>query len=401
MAVKSPHGGPVPAQSATVGQNTRLVHAGRQPAAYHGFVNPPIYHGSTVLSPTAQDLLNRTQPYIYGRRGTPTSEALELALKQLEGGTGVVLCPSGLSACHLALLTCLKPGDHLLMTQGCYGPVRHLCDGLLRRLQIKTTYYPPAAGPREIAALLTRRTRAIYIESPNSNTFEVQDVAAISQLAHRQGIAVIADNSWATPLFFRPHEHGVDLSIQAGTKYIAGHSDVMIGSVSASARCWPQLKQLHGDLGLCVGPDDIYLALRGLRTLGVRLREHQRNALTIANWLMQRQEVQTVLYPALEHCAGHQIWLRDFQGASGLLSIVLRPFPPQAIEAFLNALKLFGLGYSWGGFESLAVPFPLDAQGPAALVGKGCTGIRLHIGLEDPADLIADLRAGFSQLSAA
>lgn len=384
--------------SQTVGCNTLLTHAGRNPGAHHGFVNPPVYHGSTVLSPTVQDLLNRTQPYIYGRRGTPTSEALELALNKLEGGAGVVLCPSGLAACNLALLTCLKPGDHLLMTRGSYAPVRHACDTVLRRLEIKTHYYQPTIG-NGIAALITRRTRAIYIESPNSNTFELQDVAAIARIAHKQGIAVIMDNSWATPLFFKPHEHGVDLSIQAGTKYLAGHSDVMLGTVSATARFWPKLKQLHGDLGLCVGPDDIYLALRGFRTLGLRLREHQRNALTIARWLTQREEVQAVLYPALEDCPGHQIWRRDFKGASGLFSIVLHPFPQQAIEAFLNGLKLFGLGYSWGGFESLVIPFEPDRQNLGRRWAKGSSGIRFHIGLEDPDDLIADLIAGFTRLT--
>ncbi|MEB7884385.1 cystathionine beta-lyase [Serratia fonticola] len=388
----------VPSSSLTVGCNTLLTHTGRKSSEYHGFVNPPVYHGSTVLSPTVQDLLNRTQPYIYGRRGTPTSEALEQALNQLEGGAGVVLCPSGLTACNLALLTCLKPGDHLLMTRGSYAPVRHACDTLLRRLEIKTYYYPPTIGSG-IAALITRRTRAIYIESPNSNTFELQDVAAIARIAHQRGITVIMDNSWATPFFFNPHEHGVDLSIQAGTKYLAGHSDAMLGTVSATARLWPKLKQLYGDLGLCVGPDDIYLALRGLRTLGVRLREHQRNALAIARWLTGREEVQAVLYPALEDCPGHPIWQRDFKGASGLFSIVLRPFPAQAIAAFLNGLRLFGLGYSWGGFESLAIPFALDKPSAAARWAAGSSGIRLHIGLEDPEDLIADLNDGFTRLT--
>lgn len=389
MAINNAHD-----ESRAAGSNTLLAHAGRNPSEYHGFVNPPVYHGSTVLSPTVQDLLNKTQPYIYGRRGTPTSTALEQALNQLEGGAGVVLCPSGLTACNLALLTCLKPGDHLLMTRGSYAPVRHACDTLLHRMEIKTHYYQPTVGSG-IASLITRRTRAIYIESPNSNTFELQDVAAIARIAHKHGVTVIMDNSWATPWFFKPHDHGVDLSIQAGTKYLAGHSDAMLGTVSATARLWPKLKQLHGDLGLCVGPDDTYLALRGLRTLGVRLREHQRNALAIAHWLTLREEVQAVLYPALEDFPGHQIWQRDFKGASGLLSIVLYPFPAQAIEAFLDGLRLFGLGYSWGGFESLAIPFALDKKSWAA----GSSGIRFHIGLEDPEDLIADLAKGFSQLT--
>lgn len=265
--------------------DTRLMHAGRDSAAWHGFVNPPVYHASTVLSPTVSDLLNRTQPYIYGRRGTPTTDALERAVTSLEGGAGAVLCPSGLSACTLALLSCLKPGDHLLMTASVYGPVRHACEGVLARLGVETTWYD---GSTPVAAAFRANTRALYVEVPGSYTLDMHDIPALVRLAQAHDALVIADNSWATPLFFQPHAFGIDLSIQAGTKYLVGHSDAMLGTVSASERAWPALKQLHGDLGLCAGPDDVYLALRGLRTLGVRLRQHQRNALTVATWLAAR-----------------------------------------------------------------------------------------------------------------
>lgn len=379
---------------------TRVTLAGRDPGAYHGFVNPPVYHGSTVVSPTTHDLLHRTQPYIYGRRGTPTSDALEHALIELEGGTGAVLCPSGLSACTLALMSCLRPGDHLLMTDSVYGPVRHACDGVLRRMGIDTTYYDPLLGAA-LEPLIRPRTRAVYVESPGSYTFEVQDIAAIARVAHAHGMSVIADNSWATPLLFRPHDHGVNLSIQAGTKYLVGHSDAMLGTVSANAAAWPALKQLHGDLGLCVGPDDLYLALRGLRTLGLRLRQHQENAYVVASWLRQQPEVLGILFPAFDDCPGHALWKRDFKGTSGLFSVILHAAPDEALAAFLDSLELFGLGYSWGGFESLAVPFDLQSQHIAQRWPEGSVGVRLHIGLEAPADLIADLAAGLRRYSAA
>ncbi|CAI8926082.1 cystathionine beta-lyase [Burkholderia sp. SIMBA_024] len=377
--------------------DTQLVHAGRDSAAWHGFVNPPVYHASTVLSPTVSDLLNRTQPYIYGRRGTPTTEALEQAITSLEGGAGTVLCPSGLSACTLALLSCLKPGDHLLMTASVYGPVRHACEGVLARLGVETSWYD---ADTPVAAAFRPNTRAVYVEVPGSYTFDMHDVRALVRLAHAHGALVIADNSWATPLFFRPHALGIDLSIQAGTKYLVGHSDAMLGVVSANERAWSALKQLHGDLGLCVGPDDVYLALRGLRTLGVRLRQHQRNALAVATWLTTRAQVQRVLYPALPGDDGHALWRRDFRGASGLFSIVLQPAPRQAVDAFLDHLTLFGLGYSWGGYESLALPFELDAHRLAQRWPPGSRGVRLHIGLEDADDLIADLAAGLDRYAA-
>src|SRR6516162_5432433 len=285
---------------------TRLVLGGRDPLANHGFVNPPVQHASTVLYPTAEDFLARRARYLYGRRGTPTSEALETALRELEGAdcAGVALLPSGLAAISTALLTVLNAGDHLLVTDSVYEPTRKFCDGVLKRYGITTTYYDPLIGA-DIAALIAPNTRAVFVEAPGSLTFEVQDVPAIAAAAHARGAVVLMDNTWASPLFFRAFAKGVDLSIQAATKYIGGHSDVMLGTVSANANIWPRLSETVHLLGLCASPDDIYLALRGLRTLGVRLAQHQQAGLKIARWLAQRPEIARVLHPALEGCPGH------------------------------------------------------------------------------------------------
>lgn len=376
---------------------TRLVLAGRHPARDFGFVNPPTYHGSTVLSPTVADLRGHTGRYAYGRRGTPTSEALEEAITALEGGAGTVLCPSGLSAVSTALLSCLSAGDHILVTDSAYGPTRGLCNGLLVRLGIEVTYYDPMIGA-VLDALVRPNTRALYLEAPGSLSFEVQDVPALVEVARRHGLTTLLDNTWATPLLFRPHALGVDLSIMAATKYVGGHSDVMLGTVSASPAAWTALKRTHGDMGLCVGPDDVMLGLRGVRTLGVRLKRHEASALAVARWLRQRPEVAQVLHPAFEDCPGHENWRRDFSGSSGLFSIILKPVPEAAVAAFLDSLALFGLGYSWGGFESLAIPFDCTPIRTATAWGPGGPGVRLHIGLEEVDDLIADLEQGLGRL---
>ncbi|WP_454814192.1 cystathionine beta-lyase [Labrys neptuniae] len=387
-------------EMATFGENTRLVIGGREPSEYHGFVNPPVYHGSTVLAPTTKDLLNHTPRYSYGRRGNPTNDSLEEALKTLDGSAGVVLCPSGLAAVSTALLSCLSAGDHLLMVDTTYQPTRQLCDKVLSRFGIETTYYDPLIGAG-IEALLRPNTKAVYLEAPGSQTFEMQDVPGIADIAHRHGATVLLDNTWATPLFFDAFGHGVDLSIQAGTKYIVGHSDAMFGVVSASRKAWPALKSFHGDAGQCVAPDDVYLAMRGLRTMGVRLRQHQESALRVAKWLAKRPEVQRVLHPALEGDPGHTIWKRDFKGSSGLFSIVLQPAPMEAVAAFLDDLKFFGLGYSWGGYESLALPFDCKTYRSATSWDPGGPCVRIHVGLEDVADLIGDLDAGLARFRAA
>ncbi len=379
---------------------TRLAHGGRDPRRQHGFVNPPVYHGSTVTFPDLETMLKGAQPYVYGRRGTPTSDALASLLAELDGAAGVALVPSGLAAISTALLSVLSAGDHLLVTDSAYQPGRHFCDTVLKRLGVETTYYDPLAGAG-IEALVRPQTRAILMESPGSQTFEVQDVPAIVEVARRRSLRTIVDNTWATPLFFRPLDLGVDIAFMAGTKYVVGHSDVMIGSIAANADAWPAVKHTTGTLGLCVGPDDINLSLRGLRTMKVRLDRHQASALRIADWLRGRPEVARVLHPGLPDDPGHALWKRDFSGSSGLFSFLTKPCPMDAIRAMLDGLELFGLGYSWGGFESLAIwadPRPYRTatrwEDPGHL-------IRLHIGLEDPADLEADLAAGLDRLAAA
>jgi cysteine-S-conjugate beta-lyase len=381
---------------------TRLVLGGRDPFTNHGFVNPPVQHASTVLYPTAEDFLARRSRYQYGRRGTPTSEALETALREIEGAdcAGVALLPSGLAAISTALLSVLKAGDHVLVTDSVYLPTRKFCDDVLKRYGIETTYYDPMLGSG-IAALMKRNTRTVFVEAPGSLSFEVQDVPAIAAAAHAAGALVLMDNTWASPLYFRALEKGVDLSIQAGTKYIGGHSDVMLGTISANGRAWERVKETVHLLGLCVGPDDMYLGLRGLRTLGVRLVQHHRSGLQVARWVAARPEVARVLHPALESCPGHAIWQRDFSGASGLFSFVFKPVPAAAVNAFLDELTLFGIGASWGGFESLAIPFDCASIRTATKWAPGGPTVRLHIGLEDVDDLTRDLERGFAALNAA
>jgi cystathionine beta-lyase len=395
--VKKPDGGK-PEMKA----DTRLVTGGRDPFSYYGFINPPVYHASTMLYPSADDLLAGRARYQYGRRGTPTSEALEQAMAQIEGPAcaGVALVPSGLAAISTAMLSAANAGDHILVTDSVYEPTRILCNSVLKRLGIETTYYDPLIGPG-IAGLFKSNTRLVFLESPGSLSFEMQDVPAITAAAHARGALVAMDNTWATPLYFPALEFGVDLSIQAGTKYIGGHADVMIGMISANDAAWPQLHKTVGTLGLCVGPDDIYLALRGLRTLGVRLGRHYESGLKIARWMQARPEVARVLYPPLDSDPGHALWQRDLSGACGLFSVVLKPASDAAIRAFLDALKLFGLGYSWGGFESLVIPFNCTKCRTATQWAPGGPSLRFHIGLEDTGDLIADLERGFAALAAA
>ena len=380
---------------------TRLVVGGRE-AGNHGFVNPPVHHVSTVLYPSAEDFLARRARYLYGRRGTPTSEALENALRTLEGPdcAGVALVPSGLAAISTALLATLNAGDHLLVTDSAYQPTRKFCDGVLPRYGIATTYYDPLIG-ESIAALFQPNTRAVFVESPGSLSFEIQDVPAIAAAAHARGAVVLMDNTWATPLYFRAFDKGVDLSIQAATKYIGGHSDLMLGTISANKATWQRLSDTVHALGLCVGPDDVYLGLRGLRTMGVRLAHHHQAGMKVARWLQQRPEIARVLHPALESDPGHAIWRRDFSGASGLFSIVFKPVTQKAVNAFLDELALFGIGASWGGFESLAIPFDCTAIRTATTWTPGGPTVRIHIGLESVDDLIGDLERGFAALAAA
>jgi cystathionine beta-lyase len=381
---------------------TRLVTAGRDSKAQHGFVNPAVYHASTVLYPTAEDQVAHRSRYQYGRRGTPTSEALEQALAALEGEgcAGVALLPSGLAAISTALLSVAGSGDHILVTDSVYRPTRNFCDGVFKRMGVETTYYDPLIGA-DIAKLFKPNTRAVFVEAPGSQSFEMQDIPAIANIAHDKGAVVLMDNTWATPLYFRPFEKGVDLSIQAGTKYIGGHSDIMFGCVSANAKTMPALKTVVQTMGLCVGPDDMYLALRGLRTLGVRLARHNESGFRVARWLARRPEVLRVLHPALESDPGYKIWQRDFSGACGLFSIVLKPTADKCVHAFMNELALFGMGFSWGGFESLVIVFDCTEYRTATKWAPGGPTLRFHIGLEDPDDLLADLEGGFKAMQAA
>ena len=378
------------------------MHAGRDPDEHFGFVNPPVYHASTVLYPTAEDQVAHRSRYQYGRRGTPTTEALQQALAAIEGDAcaGVALLPSGLSAVSTALMAVAGASDHILVTDSVYRPTRTFCDSVFKRMGVETTYYDPLIG-REIAKLFKPNTRAVFTEAPGSQSFEMQDIPAIAAVAHEKGAYVLMDNTWATPLYFRSLEHGVDLSIQAGTKYIGGHSDIMFGCVSAHAETWANLKDVAGTLGLCVGPDDVYLALRGLRTLGVRLERHNKSALQIASWLEKRPEVKRVMHPGLASDHGHAIWMRDFTGASGLFSVVVNPCSEAAVYAFMNALTLFGMGYSWGGFESLVIQFNCTEYRTATRWAPGGPTLRFHIGLEDSGDLIADLERGFAAMTKA
>jgi cysteine-S-conjugate beta-lyase len=390
--------GPTPARH----PDTTVVTGGRDPASYHGFVNPPVYHASTVLYPSAEDFVAHRARYQYGRRGTPTTEALELALQELEGPrcAGVALLPSGLAAVSAALLSVLKAGDNVLVTDSAYGPTRAFCDQMLSRLGVTTTYYDPLIGGG-IAKLLQPNTRAVFIESPGSLSFEMQDVAAIAEAAHGKDALVLMDNTWATPLYFRALDFGVDLSIQAGTKYIGGHSDVMLGTVSANGATAAGLKNTVRLNGWCVGPDDMYLGQRGLRTLAVRLDRHYRSGVAVADWLEQRPEVLRLLHPAFPSHPGHALWKRDFTGASGLFSVVLKPVPQKAVYAFLDTLELFGIGASWGGYESLAIPFDCSNVRTATRWAPGGPAVRFHIGLEAVEDLLADLERGFAALAVA
>jgi cysteine-S-conjugate beta-lyase len=387
----------LPPKPQNISERTRLVHAGREPFEQHGFVNTPIYRGSTVLYPTTDDLLHRRGRYSYGTKGTPTTNSLELAWTELTGAAGTVLAPSGLAAVTVALMSCLKSGDHLLMTDSVYLPTRQFCNGVLKNFGVETTYYDPQIGAG-IGALIRPNTTAVFTEAPGSQSLEMQDIPAIAEVAHRHGAVVLMDNTWATPLLFPPHERGVDLAIEAGTKYLSGGSDLLLGMVSANERCFKRLRETYDSFAMCPGPEDVFLGLRGLRTMALRLREHGTQALEMSRWLEGRPEVAQVLHPAMETYPGHEIWKRDFKGSSGLFSIILKPCSDRALAAMLDGLSLFGMGYSWGGFESLVIPFNCATYRTATKWEPGGHALRFHIGLEDLDDLKRDLDSGFARL---
>lgn len=382
----------------TLGINTRLAHSGNDPRDYHGFVNPPVVHASTVLFPNAATLAGRAQKYTYGTRGTPTTDALASAIDDLEGSAGTILVPSGLAAVTVPLLAFAETGRHILIVDSVYHPTRHFADTMLTRLGMEVDYYDPRIGAG-IAALIKPNTSIVFTESPASNTFEIQDISAIANAAHSAGALVMMDNTWATPLYFKPLDHGVDISIHAATKYPGGHSDVLLGTVSANEVHWQRLHDAFITLGCCAGPDDVYQVLRGLRTMGVRLEHHQRSALAIAQWLERQSGVARVLHPALPSHPDHALWKRDFSGSSGIFSVVLAGGNQSHAHAFLDALEIFGLGYSWGGYESLAVPVFLGDRVVAKGPYEGPV-IRLQIGLEDVEDLKADILRGLKAAAA-
>jgi cystathionine beta-lyase len=389
-----------PETKARLRSRSRLVHLGRDGEASQGFVNVPPYRGSTVLFPDVEALSTENQRYTYGTHGTPTTDALCEAWTAISGAAGTALVPTGMAAIALALLSAVGAGDHLLTTDSAYQPARRFCDGMLKRMGVETTYYDPRVGAG-IASLFRPNTKAVFVESPGSQSLEVQDIPAIAEVAHARGACVVADNTWATPLFFAPHAHGVDLAIEAGTKYLSGHSDLLLGLVSANADWLKRLRRVERELAIPPGPEDAYLALRGLRTMELRLREAERQALALADWLSARSEALSVIHPARPDHPDHALWRRDFAGSSGLFSVVLKPVSASAVAALLDGLELFGLGYSWGGFESLVIPFDCASYRTATHWAPGGPALRFSVGLEDIDDLKDDLARGFARMKAA
>jgi cystathionine beta-lyase len=394
-------------------QETLAILSGKNPKENKGSVNTPIYKTSTVLFPTLKDyhdadighdLYNnnsdsKTADFSYGLTGTPTTFALQKLLSELDGGAHSMVAPSGLLAITTVLLSFLSTGDHILIADTVYGPTRRFCNYELKRLGIETTFYSPTIG-KDIAALIKKNTKIVFTESPGSLTFEVQDIPAIAKVAHAKGAVVIMDNSWATSLYFKPFEHGVDVSIQAGTKYIGGHSDLLLGTITTTDEHVSTIFKTYKNLGVHTDPEICYMAMRGIRTMPTRLKAHEKAAVNIAKWLEKRPEVAKVLHPAFPSCPGHEIWKRDFTGSTGLFSIILdKKYSFEALSAMINKMKIFGIGSSWGGFESLAIIFdPRSVRTAEKWAEKGSC-VRLYIGLEAEEDLIKDLEAGFKRLS--
>jgi cystathionine beta-lyase len=386
-------------------EDTKIVHKGRDPKSNHGIINPPVYHASTIAWGSVAEMNyrrdHRWEPgiYTYGRHGTPTHEALEEAYAAVCGGYRTVAVASGLAAINAAMLAYLEQGDHILMVDCVYGPARNFCDNIVGRFGVETTYYDPKIGAG-IKDLIRDNTKIVYVEAPGSLTFEMQDIPAIAEEAHKAGCVVIMDDTWSAGVYYKPFENGVDVCAMAATKYIVGHSDVMMGLITTTEEHWDRVRPSAAALGANSGPDDVYLALRGLRTLKVRLDRHQETGIRLAKWLQARPEVDRVLHPALPEHPGHDIWKRDFTGASGLFSFILKDeFAQKRIHAMLDGMELYAMGASWGGFESLIMPANPTANRTATEWQNQGQLIRIHAGLEDPEDLIEDLQNGFNRLN--
>lgn len=386
------------------GKQTKYVTAGRDKKWTNGVVNPPVQRASTVVFDTVAEknhaIINRANKTLfYGRRGTQTHFALQDAMVEVEGGVGCALYPCGTAAISNSILAFVETGDHILMVDTCYEPTRDFCDKIMKKMGVETTYFSPTIG-EEIQDLIQPNTKVLFLESPGSVTMEVQDVPTLAKIAHQHDIIVMLDNTWAAGVNFSPFDHDVDISIQAATKYIVGHSDVMLGTAVANEKCWDQLREQSYLMGQCVSADDAYLGLRGIRTLDVRLRQHAENSLKVAKWLQTRPEVDHVRHPALETCPGHEFFKRDFTGGNGLFSFVLKTSDTKATTALLDGMKHFSMGYSWGGYESLILanePKSFNSLRTVAHPHFEGTLIRIHIGLEDVNDLICDLEAGLAR----
>ncbi|WP_061018977.1 cystathionine beta-lyase [Vibrio splendidus] len=388
-------------------KTTKLITAGRDKKWTNGVVNPPVQRASTVVFNSVEEkrkaTINRANKTLfYGRRGTNTHFAFQDAMVEVEGGAGCALYPCGTAAISNAILSFVETGDHILMVDTCYEPTRDFCDTIMKKMGVETTYYEPTIG-EGIQDLIKPNTKVLFTESPGSVTMEVQDIPTLARVAHEHDIIVMLDNTWAAGVNFSPFDFGVDISIQAATKYIVGHSDVMLGTAVANEKCWDQLREQSYLMGQCVSPDDAYLGLRGIRTLDVRLRQHAESSLKVAKWLETRPEVDHVRHPALESCPGHEFFKRDFTGGNGLFSFVLKNSNTKATTALLDGMTHFSMGYSWGGFESLILanePNSFDSLRTVANPNFEGTLIRVHIGLEDVDDLIADLEAGLERYNA-
>jgi cystathionine beta-lyase len=381
--------------------NTIVTHAGNRPFENHGIVNPPVYHASTVLSETLEQRIDRSEARVrYGRAGTPTTFALEDAMSALEQAHGTILASSGLAAITMALSAFVQTGDHILFTDSTYTPTRNFCNQTLSRLGVETEYFDPLTGSG-ITELIRENTRLVWTECPGSQTFDVQDLPAIVEAAHARDVIVLTDNTWSGGYFRKPLTEGVDVSVQAATKYIVGHSDVMMGTIACNEATFEKVRQSSSLFGMCCGPDDVYLALRGLRTISVRMDRHHESGIRVAEWLQSRPEVSQVMHPALPQDPGHELWKRDFTGASGLFGFVLKEGDRTKLSAMMDHMELLGMGSSWGGYESLLIPsWPEQSRTVTNWEVSGQC-MRIHVGLEDPDDLIADLEAGFERMKKA